>query len=141
MNDFNAQVIEDFRANAGAVDHAAGGFFAGKPVLILHNTGAKTGKSRMNPLVYATHEGSYVVAATKGGAPKHPHWFHNVRANPDVTVEVGTEQFPATATIVEDGPFRDELYAKLVTIMPDQFGTYEAMTERVIPVVLLDRTA
>ena len=140
MNDMNTQVIEDFRANAGAVDHALGGFFAGKPVLILHNTGAKTGELRMNPLVYAIHDGSYVVAATKGGAPNHPHWLLNVRANPHVTVEVGTERFPATATIVEDGPLRDELYAKLVTIMPDQFGTYEAMTDRVIPVVVLDRT-
>ena len=138
MDDMNTQVIEDFRANGGAVDRAAGGFFEGKPVLILHNTGAKTGKLRLNPLVYATHDGSYVVAASKGGAPNDPHWLLNVRANPDVTVEVGTEQFPATATIVEDGPLRDELYAKLVAIM-DQFGQYETMTDRRIPVVVLDR--
>lgn len=140
MDDMNTQVIADFRANNGSVDWAAGGFFEGKPVLILHNTGAKTGKLRVNPLVYATHDGSYVVAATKGGAPHHPHWFLNVRANPDVTVEVGTEQFRAKATIVEDGPFRDELYAKLIAIMPDQFGEYETMTDRRIPVVVLDRS-
>lgn len=139
MDDMNTQVIEDFRANDGAVDVAAGGFFEGKPVLILHNAGAKTGKLRVNPLVYATHDGRYVVAATKGGAPNHPHWFLNVRANPAVTVEVGAEQFPAKATIVEDGPLRYELYAKLVAIMPDQFGRYEAMTDRRIPVVVLDR--
>ncbi len=72
VDDVNKQVIEDFRANDGAVDAAMGGFFEGKPVLILHNTGAKTGKQRLNPLVYATHDGSYVVVASKGGAPIIP---------------------------------------------------------------------
>lgn len=138
VDDINRQVIDDFRANNGAVDVAMGGFFAGKPVLILHNTGAKTGKQRLNPLVYATHNGRYAVAATKGGSAHHPHWFLNVRANPDVTVEVGTERFPAKATIVEDGPYRDELYAKLVAIM-DQFAEYETKTDRRIPVIVLDR--
>ncbi len=138
MNFFNTDVIEDFRANGGQVDVAAGGFFKGKPVLILHNTGARTGQQRLNPLVYATHEDSYVIAASKGGSPNHPHWFLNVRANPDVTVEVGTEKFPARATIVEDGPFRDELYAKLVAIL-GQFADYETKTERRIPVIVLDR--
>jgi deazaflavin-dependent oxidoreductase (nitroreductase family) len=138
MDDINTPVIEEFRANSGVVDQAMGGFFKGKPLLILQNTGAKTGKLRTNPLVYANHHGSYVVAATKGGAPHHPHWFLNVRANPDVTVEVGAEQFPAKATIVADGPLRDELYAKLVAIM-GQFADYETMTDRRIPVVVLDR--
>ncbi len=131
---FNQQVIEDFRANNGAV----GGFFAGKPVLILHNTGAKTGKQRLNPLVYATHNDRYVVAASKGGAPTHPDWFFNVRANPDVTVEVGTERFAAKATVIEDGPVRDELYVKLVAIM-GQFAEYETKTDRRIPVIVLER--
>ena len=134
MDDMNKRVIEDFRANDGRV----GGYFEGKPVLILHNTGAKTGQQRVNPLVYATHEGRYAVAATKGGAPTHPHWLLNVQANPDVTVEVGTETFPAKATIVEDGPARDELYGKLAAIM-DQFAEYETKTDRRIPVILLDR--
>ncbi len=138
MDDINTPVIEEFRANNGAVDRAMGGFFKGKPLLILHNTGAKTGKLRTNPLVYANHHGSYVVAATKGGAQHHPHWFLNVRANPDVTVEVGAEQFPARATIVADGPLRDVLYAKLVAIV-GQFADYETMTDRRIPVVMLDR--
>ncbi len=132
---FNQQVIEDFRANNGAV----GGFFAGKPVLILHNTGAKSGKQRLNPLVYATHDDRYLVAATKGGAPTHPDWFFNVRANPDVTVEVGTERFAAKATIIEDGPAREELYSKLVAIM-GQFAEYETKTDRRIPVIVLERT-
>ncbi len=131
---FNRQVIEEFRANNGAV----GGFFAGKPILILHTTGAKTGKRRLNPLVYATHDDRLVVVASKGGAPTHPDWLFNVRANPDVTVEVGTERFPAKAAIIEDGAVRDELYAKLVAIM-DQFAEYETKTDRRIPVVLLER--
>ncbi len=138
MDDINTPVIEEFRANGGAVDQAMGGFFKGKPLLILHHTGAKTGKLRTNPLVYAPHDGSYVVAATKGGAAHHPHWFLNVRANPDVSVEVGTQRLPARATIVEAGPRRDELYAKLVAIM-GQFADYETMTDRRIPVVVLDR--
>ncbi len=86
MNDINAPVIEESRANGGAVDQAVGGFFKGKPLVILHGTGAKTGKLLMNPFVSALQDGSSVVAATKGGAPNHPHWFHNVRANRDVTV-------------------------------------------------------
>jgi len=138
-NDMNRQVIEDFRANSGVVDNAVGGFFSGKPVLILHHTGAKTGQERLNPLVYATHGDSYLVAGSKGGAPSDPHWLINVRANPDVTVEVGVEEFPATATVIDDGPRRDELYAKLVAVM-DQFADYETMTDRRIPVVVLERT-
>ena len=137
MGNINDAVIEEFRANNGAVDVAMGGFFAGKPVLILHTTGAKTGMLRLNPLVYARHNGGYVVAATKGGSPHHPHWFLNVRANPDVTVEVGTEVFAARAMIVDDGPSRDELYAKLVAIM-GQFAGYETKTDRRIPVIVLE---
>ena len=138
LNDMNRDVIDEFRTNDGLVDTAAGGFFSGKPVLILHNTGAKTGTLRHTPLVYAPHDEGYVVAATKGGSPAHPHWFLNVQANPDVRVEVGTEEFPAQATIFEDGPDRDELYAKLVAIMA-QFADYETKTERRIPVLLLQR--
>jgi deazaflavin-dependent oxidoreductase (nitroreductase family) len=105
--------------------------------LILHTIGAKTGLQRLNPLVYARHNGGYVVAASKGGSPHHPHWLLNVRANPDVTVEVGTDRFPARATVVEDGPYRDELYAKLVAIM-GQFADYETKTDRRIPVIVLE---
>ena len=138
VRDINAQVIQDFRANGGAVDEAMGGFFAGKPVLILHTTGAKTGKERLTPLVYATDDDRLVLAASKGGAPSDPHWLSNLRAHPDVAVEVGTETFSARATIVEDGPRRDELYAKMVEILP-QYADYETMTDRTIPVVVLDR--
>ena len=138
-DDMNRQVIDDFRANGGVVDNAVGGFFRGRPVLILHHTGAKTGQERLNPLVYATDGDSYLVAGSKGGAPSDPHWLLNVRANPNVTVEVGVEEFPATATIIDDGPRRDELYARLVAVM-DQFADYETMTERSIPIVVLERT-
>jgi deazaflavin-dependent oxidoreductase (nitroreductase family) len=138
-DDMNRQVIEDFRANGGVVDNAVGGFFRDKPVLILLNTGAKTGQERLNPLVYATDGDGYVVAGSKGGAPGDPHWLLNVRANPDVTVEVGVEEFPATATVIDDGPRRNELYARLVSVM-DQFADYETMTDRRIPIVVLERT-
>jgi len=138
-DDMNRQVIEDFRANGGVVNNAAGGFFQDKTVLILHNTGAKTGQQRLNPLVYATDGDSYIVAGSKGGAPSNPHWLLNVRANPDVIVEVGVEEFPATAIVIDDGPRRDELYAKLVAVA-NQFADYEKMTDRRIPIVVLERT-
>ena len=142
--DLNRQVIAAFRASDDAVfvasDRAFEGMpFAGKPILLLHSTGARTGKPRINPLVYAIYGGSYLVAATKGGSPNHPHWFLNVQANPDVIIEVGTEKFPAKATIIEDGPFRDELYAKLTEVIPN-FRQLETMTERTIPVVMIDRS-
>lgn len=138
-DDMNRQVIEDFRANGGVVNNAVGGFFNDKSVLILHNTGAKTGQQRLNPLVYATDGDSYLVAGSKGGAPSDPHWLLNVRANPDVTVEVGVEEFSATAAVIDDGPRRDELYANLVAVA-DQFAEYERMTDRRIPIVVLERT-
>ena len=138
-DDMNRQVIDDFRANGGVVDNAAGGYFKDKSVLILHHTGAKTGQQRLNPLVYATDGDSYLVAGSKGGAPSDPHWLFNVRANPDVTVEVGVEEFSATATVIDDGPRRDQLYAKLVAVA-DQFAEYERMTDRRIPIVVLERT-
>ena len=94
-NDFNRQLIEEFRANGGKVS----GMFAGAPLLLLTTTGAKSGQPRVAPLAYTTDNGRLVVIASKGGAPTHPDWFHNVRANPEVTVEVGTETFPARATI------------------------------------------
>ena len=137
MTDMNSPVIEEFRANSGAVDESMGGFFKGKPLLLLNHTGAKSGMARTTPLVYAPHDGSYIVTASKGGADHHPHWFLNVRANPSVTIEVGAERLRARATIVEEGPDRDKLYAKMVAVM-GQFADYEQKTDRRIPVVVLD---
>ena len=91
----NDQIIEEFRANGGKV----GGFFEGKPILLLHNTGAKSGAQRINPLVHATDGDNYVIAASKGGADSHPDWFYNVKANPDVLVEVERNRISAEAHI------------------------------------------
>jgi deazaflavin-dependent oxidoreductase (nitroreductase family) len=133
---WNDQVIDEFRSNAGKV----GGFFAGKPLLLLHNVGAKSGAQRINPLVYATDGDNYVVAASKGGADSHPAWFHNVRANPEVTIEVGTAMIPARARIVPAGEKRTALYLKLENIL-DNFTEYKNKTDRLIPVIVLEPTA
>ena len=97
-NEFNRQLIEEFRANGGKVS----GMFAGAPLLLLTTTGARSGQPRVAPLAYTTDNGRVVVIASKGGAPTHPDWFHNLRANPEVTVELGTETFPARATIARE---------------------------------------
>ena len=135
MNDYNRQIIEEFRANEGKV----GGPLEGVPLLLLITTGAKSGEQRINPLAYHTDGERLVVIATKNGAPTNPDWYHNLVAHPDVSVEVGTESFEARATVVEGGE-RDELYAKRVAVMPG-FAEYQAMTTRTIPVVVLTRKA
>ena len=131
-NDWNAKIIEEFRTNEGKV----GGDFEGAPLLLLHTTGAKTGRPHVTPLMYLPDEERYVVFASKGGAPEHPDWFHNVVSNPDVTIEVGTSTMPARAEVIS-GPARDELYARQVERRP-QFGDYERKTSRTIPVVALE---
>jgi deazaflavin-dependent oxidoreductase (nitroreductase family) len=131
MSDFNAKIIEEFRANAGVV----GGGFAGAPMLILITTGAKSGAERVNPLVYLTDNGRRYIFASKAGAPTNPDWYHNLRAHPQVTVEVGDTRYQATATPVE-GPEHDRIYAAQVAAMPG-FGDYQAKAERVIPVIEL----
>ena len=78
--DFNAKIIEEFHANEGRV----GGMFEGKPLLLLHHTGAKSGKSRINPLAYQSDGGRYVIFASKAGAPSNPDWYHNLKAQPNV---------------------------------------------------------
>jgi deazaflavin-dependent oxidoreductase (nitroreductase family) len=109
MSDWNAGIIEEFRTNEGRV----GGMFEGAPILLLHTKGRRSGEDRVNPLMYLLDRSSggdrYVVFASKGGHPAHPHWLLNVEANPDVEVEVGVERFPARATVLREGPERDEL--------------------------------
>lgn len=134
MSDFNAQVIAEFRANKGKV----GGYFEGANMLILHTTGAKSGKERVNPLVYAKDGDRMIVAASKGGAPTNPDWYYNLLANPNATVEVGTEQFPVRATLVTEEPERSRLYAKMVAHRSG-FAEYEDKTTRKIPAVLLEK--
>lgn len=133
MSDFNKQVIEEFRANEGKV----GGFFANAKLVLLHNVGAKSGQERINPLVSLEDGNRLAVFASAGGAPKNPAWYYNVVANPDVTVEYGTEKFNARASVAQE-PERTQLYSKMAAKY-DNFREYQEQTERVIPVVILSR--
>jgi deazaflavin-dependent oxidoreductase (nitroreductase family) len=132
MNDFNAKIIEEFHANEGRV----GGMFESMPILLLHHTGAKSGTSRINPLVYQEDDGRYVVFASKGGAPTNPDWYYNLKANPDVTIEVGTETIPAHADEAT-GEERERLFSVQRERAP-QFAEYEQTAgNRTIPVIVL----
>lgn len=134
MQDVNADVIEQFRANDGKI---LSGMFKGGQLLLLTSTGAKSGKTRVNPLAYTRDGDKYVIIASKGGAPTHPDWYHNVVANADVTVEVGSERFSARARVAQ-GEERDRLYAAQAQVMPG-FAEYQKKTSRQIPVVVLER--
>ena len=133
QNERNMAIIAEFRANTGRV----GGRFAGRTLLLLHTVGAKSGQSRINPVVYVSDGDCLVIIASKGGAPTNPDWYYNILANPLVTVEVGTEQFQARAEIVAELE-RTRLYDKMVAMMPG-FAEYREKTTRVIPVILLRR--
>ncbi|GAB2677608.1 nitroreductase family deazaflavin-dependent oxidoreductase [Nocardia goodfellowii] len=131
-SDFNANIIEEFRANAGKV----GGPFAGRELLLLTTTGAKSGLPRTSPLAFLRDGDRIVVIASKAGAPTNPDWYHNIRTNPEVTVEIGTDKFQAHATPIDEGSERDRLFAAMVEVMPG-FADYVEKTTRVIPVVTL----
>lgn len=133
MSDWNDKIIDEFRTNAGKV----GGYFEGKPMLLLHSTGAKTGKEHINPAIYTTDGDKLVIIASNGGAPKHPDWYHNLVAHPDATVEVGTDKFQVRAEVVPE-PDRTRLYKQMITVM-DSFAEYEQKTTRVIPVFRLTK--
>lgn len=128
MSDWNAQVIEEFRANNGKV----GGWFAGKDVLILHNTGARSGRERITPLVYRREDDRVFIFASKGGSDSHPDWYYNLKANPSVTVEIGADTSSATAVEI-NGSERDAIYARQAAAISN-FAEYQAATDRVIPV-------
>lgn len=128
--DWNTQIIEEFRANQGKV----GGPFAGRELLLLTTTGARSGLPRINPLAFIRDGDDIIVIASKAGAPTNPDWFHNLRANPEATLEIGTETVQVTATPITEGPERDRLYAAMVEVMPG-FAEYQEKTDRVIPVV------
>jgi len=132
---FNDDLIAQFRKNRGVITE---GPFTGRDLLLLTTTGALTGQLRTRPLVYTREGDRYLVIASKGGAPTHPHWYHNLRAHPDVTVEVGPERFRAKATVHAGGPERRRLYDQHSAINPG-FKEYETKTTRVIPAVLLER--
>jgi deazaflavin-dependent oxidoreductase (nitroreductase family) len=132
--DFNGGVIKEFRENEGKV----GGMFEGAPMILVHHIGAKSGTERIVPLVYLTEDDRIYIFASKGGADENPAWYHNLVANPKVSVEVGAETFEVTATVIEDRAKRDEIYAKQAAAFPN-FAEYETKTTRVIPVVELTR--
>jgi deazaflavin-dependent oxidoreductase (nitroreductase family) len=135
FDEMNRTVIDEFRATGGK----AGGVFTGKPLVLVHHIGAKSGKERIAPLVPLLEDGRIFIFASKGGSDKNPDWYGNLVANPKVTVELGTETFPATARTLT-GEERDDIYAKQSAVEP-QFGDYQRMTTRLIPVVELIRTA
>jgi deazaflavin-dependent oxidoreductase (nitroreductase family) len=131
MNDFNRSIIDEFRANGGEV----GGPFAGSPMLLLTTTGAKSGQARTVPTVYLPDGDRFVVFASKAGAPTNPDWYHNLVANPAVSVEVGSDRFDADAVVLTSDE-RDRLFAKQAERYPN-FKAYQENTTRVIPVVAL----
>lgn len=132
--DFNQALIRDLRANGG---RASGGPFRGGDVLILTTKGARTGEPRENPLAYSRDNGNLVIVASKGGGPTNPAWYHNLVANPTVTVEVLGKKFDATARVVE-GEEYERLFTQHARRMPG-FNEYRRMTSRKIPVVVLER--
>jgi deazaflavin-dependent oxidoreductase (nitroreductase family) len=132
-NTFNQDVITEFRANGGKVS----GYFANTSLLLLTTTGAKSGQPRIAPLAYITDGDRIVIAASKGGAPTNPDWFHNLLAYPTATIEIGNERFQAQAVVTED-PERERLYARIVERMPG-FAEYQNKTSRKIPVVAFER--
>jgi deazaflavin-dependent oxidoreductase (nitroreductase family) len=134
MAEFNKKVIDEFHANGGKV----GGQFAGAPMIIITHKGAKSGTTYASPLVYSKDGDRYVIIASKAGAPKNPSWYHNLVANPELTVEIGTEKFKARASEAK-GAERDRLFSEQAKMMP-QFNEYAKKTSRKIPVLVLERT-
>ncbi|WAJ47811.1 nitroreductase family deazaflavin-dependent oxidoreductase [Mycobacterium sp. Aquia_216] len=133
LKTFDKQIIREFRENNGKV----GGVFENIGLLLLTTTGAKSGLSRLTPLAYVTIDGAMVIVGSRGGAPKDPAWVHNLRANPHVRIEVGTESFTANA-LEAKGAERDSLFGDIVSKQPN-FGVYQSKTTRTIPVFILQR--
>jgi deazaflavin-dependent oxidoreductase (nitroreductase family) len=131
--DYNAQVIEEFRANAGKV----GGPMASLPLLLVHHRGRKTGVERVNPVAYQAVGDDFAVFASKAGGPTSPDWYHNLVANPDTVVEVGSETVPVRARVTH-GEERERIWSRQKEAVP-AFADYEQRTTRTIPVVLLER--
>ena len=131
MSDWNAEVIDEFRANDGKV----GGWFADKDLLILHTTGARSGIERLSPLVYRREGDRIFVFASKGGSHTNPAWYHNLTAHPEVTVEIGSDTSSATAVEIV-GEERDAIYERQAAAISN-FAEYQAGTDRKIPVVEL----
>ena len=133
---FDQDIIDQFRANAGQILR---GPFAGRRLMLLTTTGAKTGRPLTKPLGFTRDGERYVVIASKGGAPTNPAWYHNLVANPQVVIEIGAERFEARASVAQ-GAERERLYAQQSAQIP-VFGEYQQMTTRQIPVVVLERSS
>lgn len=133
MSDFNAQIIQDFRANGGWV----GAPFNSDKLVLLHHVGAKSGAERVSPLMSFPDDDGWVIVASKGGAPTNPAWYHNLLAHPDTVIEYGTETIPVHASVIGQ-PERDERWAK-ITATNAGFASYEQRTSRTIPLVRLRR--
>jgi deazaflavin-dependent oxidoreductase (nitroreductase family) len=131
MVDFNAQVINEFRENGGKV----GGMFEGMPIILVHHVGARSGEARVSPLAYLPDGDNYAIFASKGGAPENPAWYHNLKANPDTTIEVDDTTLPVVAEEAT-GAERDRLFATQAVAVP-QFAGYQENTKRTIPVIVL----
>ena len=134
MKQFNQGLMTEFRANGGKV---LSGPFVNAPLLLLTTTGAKSGKPFTTPLVYTKDGDRIVIIASKGGYPTNPAWFHNLKAHPTVTLEIGKEKFQAKATITKD-PERQRLFDAQAKVMPN-FNEYQKNTTRQIPVIVLER--
>jgi deazaflavin-dependent oxidoreductase (nitroreductase family) len=130
--DWNRTIIEEFRANNGRV----GGRFEHQPLLLLHHRGAKSGIERVNPLAYQKLDNGYAVFGSRGGAPTNPDWYHNLVANPDAVVEVGTETIPVRARVAQ-GEERKRIWDEQKRFNPG-FADYEKRTQREIPVIVLE---
>ncbi|MBW0011741.1 nitroreductase family deazaflavin-dependent oxidoreductase [Mycobacterium sp.] len=133
VNDFNQGIIDEFRANGGKV----GGQFEGANLLLLHTTGAKSGRPRVNPLAYFRIDGKLIIVGSFAGAPVNPAWVHNLRTNPAAHVEVGSDEFDVTARELPSAE-RDELFPKITALAPG-FAEYQTKTSRVIPLFELQR--
>lgn len=131
MADFNTQVINEFRENGGKV----GGMFEGIPIVLVHHVGARSGAARVAPLAYLADGDNYAIFASKGGAPQNPGWYHNLKASPHTTIELGDRTL---AVVAEEatGEERDRLFAQQAAANP-QFPGYQENTERKIPVIVL----
>lgn len=134
IDDWNRQVIDEFRTNGGVV----GGQLAGVPLLLLHTTGARSGAERVHPVTYRRLDtGQLAIFASKAGAPSHPDWYHNLLADPHATIELGTETFPVVAVVAKPEQ-RDAIWEQQKVEAP-VFADYESRTDRQIPVVILER--
>ncbi|HEY7122706.1 MAG TPA: nitroreductase/quinone reductase family protein [Ktedonobacterales bacterium] len=133
QNDYNRQLIEEFRANR----ESGGDKFAGRRLLLLTTTGTRSGQRRTTPMMYIPDGQRLLVIASNAGAPKHPDWYYNLVAHPDVGVEVGSELYDATAVVTE-GAEREQIWARVTELHPF-FTEHQAKVSRQIPVIALER--